>query len=101
MFKQLVEYEEKWGQPGTVQWNDLMKYQEYPLGNKNVNSQLPAWINNLPEEERAEYGNLWDEVIEAVKHEPTVTLSKLDLDDWAERCGVPEKFIKRIRDNGL
>ncbi|MFC1479807.1 sulfatase [Planctomycetota bacterium] len=101
MFKQLVEYEERWGQPGTVQWNDLMKYQEYPLGRTHVNSQLPPWVDNLSEEDRAEYGGLWDEVIEAVKDEPTVTLSKLDLDHWAERCNVSEKIIKKIRDNNL
>ncbi|MCK5528955.1 MAG: sulfatase-like hydrolase/transferase [Kiritimatiellae bacterium] len=101
LFKQLVQHELLWGQPGTVMWNDLMKYHEYPLSKTAVNSQLPPWVAKLTPEDRTTFGNLWDEVIQVVENEPTVKLSNLDLDSWAKRCHVPLETIKKIKDNNV
>lgn len=102
LFKQLVEYEERWGLENMVVWKDFMKFAPYDLPARDMNAQYPPpWITNLTPAERAGLGDPLDEVIAAVKEEPTVKLSQLDIDRWAATCAIPAAFIDRIRKTGL
>jgi arylsulfatase len=98
LFRQLVAHEERWGLPGGVAWKDLVRHQPYPLPSDALNTQYPPpWITTLSHDERRALGDPLDEIIAAVRSEPTVTLADLKLEHWAAKCGVSTEQIARIK----
>jgi len=102
--RQLVDYEERWGLEGMVEWKDFLKIEPYelPRGAAARNPQYPPpWRTTLTEAERARHVHPTEEIVRAVEKEPTVKLSELDLDGWRERVGAPQEFVDRVRKEGL
>ena len=65
------------------------------------NAQFPAWPHNLADpEERARMNSVEEEILAAVKKEPPVKLSALDLDAWVAAGGSAE-FAREVRNKGL
>ncbi|MBN1807934.1 MAG: sulfatase-like hydrolase/transferase [Planctomycetes bacterium] len=100
MRRRLVDYEERWGLAGMIEWKDFLRLQPYalPAGPKARNSQYPPpWILTLPPEELAGLRHPTEEIIDAVRDEPLVRLSELDLEGWARRVGLDGDFVERVR----
>jgi arylsulfatase A-like enzyme len=102
MRRRLVEYEERWGPENMTCWSDFLKMAPFKLRSIAMNNNYPpTWFENLTASQRDGLNNPLDEIIAAVKDEPTVALSKLSLDHWSSLCNIPKEFVERIRKEGL
>ncbi len=98
----LIEHEARWGLPGGIAGNDFKKLAPWSpkQGRHARNTQFPQWVKTLPAPDAATLGDVYQEVLDAVKDEPTVNFRRLDLEGWQQNCQIPQAVIERIRKEG-
>jgi len=103
----LAAWEKQWGYEQYVHDSFVTQYNGrfiklQPLDHEPFrNGQFPRFPSQITvPEEKAAMNDFGQEVIDAVKDEPLVKLSELDLKQW-EINGAPKGTIGRIRKEGL
>ncbi len=98
----LASYEERYGLPGGVEDGELVASEEpkgepWPPGRRGLCWQFHMHPFNLPPEEAARYQSEKEEVLQATAEEPTLDLSRLDLDFYLSAGGDPD-LVKAVRE---
>ncbi len=95
MRRVLIDYERRYGLPGYVEDGDFVKMPPYEISTYRETCCPRNMVRLRGEEDKAI--PLYKEILEVIKDEPTVHLSKLDIEDLLKQdCGVTDQQFRQL-----